>query len=220
LNPISTIRLLIADGQDVFRAGLKTFLNYQVDIQVIGEASNGEILLQKVIELKPNIVLTDVRMSILDGVLVTKEIIRCLPETKVIATAQYAKDDIIIQMLDAGVLGFVSKTAHPFEIIEAIKTVFMNKPYFCDEITSKLTKIVERKYQLRPKLNIVFTDREVQIIKLICKEYTSKEIAHTLSLSKRTIEGHRTRIMDRVGAKSIAGIITYAVEFGVYHRCE
>ncbi len=216
--PNSTIQLLIADSQDVFRAGLKTFLNYQVAIQIIGEANNGEVLLKKTLELKPNIVLTDAKMPILEGAYVTKEILRQLPDTRIIATAQSAKEETIIEMLDAGVLGLVSKTAHPYEIIEAIKTVYMNKPYFCNEITDKLTKIVEKKFQQKPKLNIVFTDREIQIMKLICDEYTSKEIACNLSLSKRTIEGHRTRIMEKVGAKSIAGIITYAVEFGVYHK--
>ncbi len=220
MNPNSTIRLLIADSQDIFRAGLKTFLNFQVAIQVIGEANNGKILLDKAFEFKPNIVLTDVKIPIFDGAYATRQIIRHLPETRVIATAESAREDTIIEMLDAGVLGFVSKTAHPFEIIEAIKTVFMNKPYFCNEITEKLTKIVEKNYCHRPKLNIVFTSREIEIMRLICQEFTSKEIARDLSLSKRTIEGHRTKIMEKVGAKSIAGIITYAVESGVYQTME
>lgn len=218
MNPISTIRLLIADGQDIFRAGLKTFLNEQAGIKVIGEVIDGEKLLLKAIELKPNIVLTDVLMPILDRCWVTREILRQLPETKVIAIAQSAKDDIIIQMLDAGVLGFVSKTAHPCEIIEAIKTVFLNKPYFCDEITIKLSKIVEKQYQIKPKCIHSFTNQEIVIMQFICREYTSKEIANELNLSKRTIEGHRTKIMEKVGAKSIAGIITYAVEKGIHPK--
>ncbi|MDX2291599.1 MULTISPECIES: response regulator transcription factor, partial [Streptomyces] len=92
------------------------------------------------------------------------------------------------------------------------------KPYFCKIITERLTDIVTRNYQLPVNNETTFTDREIEIMRLICNEFTSKEIAETLNLSKRTVEGHRTRIMDKIGAKSIAGIITFAVEQGIYQR--
>jgi two-component system response regulator NreC len=107
------------------------------------------------------------------------------------------------------------KSADSIEISEAISTVFNQKPYFCREITERLTEIVSRSYQSPVKPAVSFTEREKEIIRLICHEATSKEIAYTLHLSKRTVEGHRTRIMDKVGAKSIAGVITYAMEKGL-----
>ena len=101
---------------------------------------------------------------------------------------------------------------------EAIETVFNRKPYFCKEITSRLTDIVSKNYKLPSKTEANFTERELEIIRLICTAHASKEIANTLHLSKRTVEGHRTRILDKIGAKSIAGIITFAIESGIYQK--
>jgi DNA-binding NarL/FixJ family response regulator len=183
---------------------------------VIGEAANGQELVRRSIELTPDIVLTDIAMPVMDGAVAIKEITRRKLGCRVIVLSAHGREEPILKMLEAGALGYVLKTAEAEEISEAIRTVYNNKPYFCREITEKLTEIVSRNYQMPTQAEICFTDREKEIIRLICRECTSKEIAATLHLSKRTVEGHRTRIMDKVGAKSIAGIITYALEKGIY----
>lgn len=213
-----SIRVVIADDHCLFRNGLRNLLSQIRHIEVIGEAMNGQELVRRSVELSPDIILTDINMPLMDGIMATREIARRRPGTGVIVLSAYNKEEPILRMLEAGALGYVLKSADNEEISEAISTVSEHKPYFCREVTEKLTEIVSRNYQLPPDADLHFTDREKEIMRLICREFTSKEIAYSLSLSKRTVEGHRTRIMDKVGAKSIAGIITYAFRSGICTR--
>ena len=210
------IRVLIADDHVLYRNGLRSLLAQLKSIEVVGEAANGQELVRRSVELVPDIILTDISMPAMDGALATKEITRRKLGCRIIVLSAFGKEEPILKMLEAGALGYVLKSADTEEIAEAIRTVHNHKPYFCREITEKLTEIVSRNYQMPPQTDISFTDREKDIIRLICRESTSKEIAFALNLSKRTVEGHRTRIMDKIGAKSIAGIITYALEKGIY----
>ena len=210
------IRVIIADDHVLYRSGLRSLLTQIKNIEVVGEASNGQELVRRSIELTPDIILTDIGMPIMDGALATKEIARRKLGCRIIVLSAHGKEEPILKMLEAGALGYVLKSAEAEEISDAIRAVYQHKPYFCREITEKLTEIVSRNYQMPPLVDISFTDREKEIIKLICRECTSKEIAFAMGLSKRTVEGHRTRIMDKIGAKSIAGIITYALERGIY----
>ncbi len=212
------IRVIIADDHMLFRSGLRTLLHQLGNIDIVGEAINGQDLLKRSIELTPDVILTDIGMPIMDGVIATKEIARRKLGSRIVVLSAFGKEEAILKMLEAGALGYVLKTADCEEISEAISTVYHHKPYFCKEIAERLTEIVTKNYQLPPSPDVHFTEREREIMRLICKECTSKEIAYTLSLSKRTVEGHRTRIMDKVGAKSIAGVIRYAVEKGVWKK--
>lgn len=213
-----SIRVLIVDDQHVFRLGLKALLHNMEGIEVIDEASDGVMMIKKAIEIKPDLILTDIKMPELDGIAATKELFKLVPDSRVIALSAYIKDDLILQMLESGAMGYLVKSAETKEIKEAIETVYNRKPYFCKEISVRLTDIVAKNYKLPSKIEASFTEREIEIIRLICSGYTSKEIANTLHLSKRTVEGHRTRILDKIGAKSIAGIITYAIESGIYQK--
>jgi DNA-binding NarL/FixJ family response regulator len=211
------IRVMIADDHVLFRNGLRNLLSQIKNVELVGEAVDGQDLVRRSIELIPDVILTDLGMPVMDGVLATKEIARRKLGSRVIVLSAHGKEEPILKMLEAGALGYVLKSAEVEEISDAINAVYRHKPYFCREITEKLTEIVSKNYQL-PPADIFFTDREKEIMRLICKESTSKEIAYTLNLSKRTVEGHRTRIMDKIGAKSIAGVITYALGHGIYKR--
>ncbi|HVZ26243.1 MAG TPA: response regulator transcription factor [Sediminibacterium sp.] len=210
------IRLLIADDHPLFRDGLKQLLAGFRKMAVVGEVGNGKDLLKTCIDLSPDVVLTDIGMPGIDGIQAMKEVMRVKPQCRFLVLTAYCKEEPILRTIEAGALGYVLKSAEPAEIEEAIDTVHSNKPYFCKDITAKLTEIVSRNYQLTVQEEIWFTEREKEIMRMICREITSKEIAYLLNLSKRTVEGHRTRIMDKIGAKSIAGIITYAMRNGIY----
>lgn len=212
------IRVVIADDHSLFRTGLKTLLSQVRNVEIVGEAVNGQELIRRSIELSPDVILTDIGMPVMDGVIATKELARRKISNRVIVLSAYGKEEPVLQMLEAGALGYLLKTADTDEISEAINTVYRHKPYFCREITERLTDIVAKSYQMPIRVDVAFTEREKDIIRLICKEYTSKEIAYTLNLSKRTVEGHRTRIMDKVGARGIAGVITYALDKGIYRK--
>jgi DNA-binding NarL/FixJ family response regulator len=212
------IRVIITDDHSVFRAGLIAVLKKMSSIEIVGEASNGEMLIEKIGLLFPHVVITDIKMPIMDGISAARQIAIKYPDVKIICLSIIIKNEVILQMLEAGAIGYLTKSSNADEICEAIISVNERKPYFCKVITDRLTDIVTRNYQLPAKNETVFTDREIEIMRLICGELTSKEIAECLNLSKRTVEGHRTRIMDKIGARSIAGIITYAVENGIYKR--
>ena len=212
------IRVLIADDHLLFRAGLRQLLLQEKCMEVICDVENGQELLRRSIELLPDVILTDIHMPVMDGVIATREIHRRRPESKVVVLSAFNREEPILKMLEAGALGYVLKTSDGEEITEAIRTVYRNKPYFCKGVTALLTDIVSKNYQLPPSPDTSFNEREKQIMQLICQEYTSKEIASYMHLSRRTVEGHRTRIMDKIGAKSVAGVIRYAVERGVFKK--
>ncbi len=215
---MKNIRVMIADDHKLFRSGLRTLLSQVKNIEIVGEAVNGQELIKRSIELMPDVILTDIGMPVMDGVLATRELAKRKINNRVIVLSAYGKEEPVLQMLEAGALGYILKTADTEEITDAIQTVFRHKPYFCKEITERLSEIVSKSYQPSAYISHYFTEREKEIMRYICKECTSKEIAYNLNLSKRTVEGHRTRIMDKIGAKSIAGIITYALDKGIYKK--
>lgn len=212
------IKVMIADDHAVYRTGLRLLLSQIKNILVVGEAGNGQELVTRSGELMPDVILTDISMPVMDGIAATRELCRRQQGCRVIVLSAHGREEPILQMLEAGALGYLLKSADSAEISEAIHAVYLHKPYFCKEITDRLTEIVAKNYKLPVKPDTQFTEREKDIMRLICGECTSKEIAYNLHLSKRTVEGHRTRIMDKIGAKSIAGIITYSLEKGIYKK--
>jgi DNA-binding NarL/FixJ family response regulator len=192
------ITVMIADDHLVFREGLKEMLSRHPELILKAEASNGKELL--LIET-------------------TKKLCRSYPGARIIALSSFSEDHLIIDMLEAGAQGFLLKGIQEEELITAIKAVYDHKPYFSPDITEKLTRIIAGRYHHKKGVqHIVLTEIEKQIIILICRELTSKEIAERLEVGKRTIESYRMRIMDKLGAKSVASIITYALRAGLIHR--
>lgn len=214
----SPIRIVMADDHAVFRAGLRTYLGKFPDCKVVGETNNGEDLVEMVRSLAPDVVITDIDMPRKNGIDAATEICKYNPSSRVLIISVHASQHHIVNMVDAGALGYILKSSDAEEIVEAIRTLSKHKPYFCKVATEKLTEIISKQLRVGQKEPIHLSGREKEIIRLICEEYTSKAIAYTLHLSKRTVEGHRTRIMDKIGAKSVAGIITFAIENGIYIR--
>lgn len=210
------IKLMIADDHLIFRKGLKKILEGHQRLHIIGEAENGLELLSNANLLRPDVILTDIAMPVMDGVMATRELCKRSQNTRVIALSVFGQENHIMEMLEAGAIGYVMKSAGKKEIIEAIESVFENRPYFCTESSRQITELIE-KYQsgFRNHL-VVFTEREKDIINLICQGNTSKEVAASLFISQRTVEGHRTRIMQKMNVRSIAGLVAYACEKGLY----
>lgn len=210
-----TIKVFIADNQLMYKLGLKTILKSYSLIELVGNEQYKESWSADIIKFKPDVVLIDLESDI---AVVSKTVLQSLPDTVIVLLSYTITNEMILHMLDVGAMGFVSKHADPTEIVEAIQTCYLQKPYFCKISSVCLTNIVSKNYQLPHKIITSFTERELQIIERICNERTSKEIACELHLSKRTVEGHRTRIMYKVGAKCSAGIVTYALLNGIYQR--
>lgn len=212
------IRIVLADDHEIFRDGFNGLLKKQDEIKLIGEASNGEELVAITGKLLPDVVLTDIRMPVMDGIEATKIIAAKFPQIYVIALSMFNDDNLVIDMMEAGAKGYLLKNAHKTEIIEAIKTVNRQEIYYCKQTSDKLIKMManSRFNPYKDKLSQSFTDKETEIIKLICQQCSNKEMSEQLHFSVRTIEGYRKKIQEKMKVKNSAGIVVYAIKNNIY----
>eukprot|EP01133_Synstelium_polycarpum_P011129 gene11129-12965_t len=192
-------------------------LSRQANFRLCGQVSNGQQLLELIAIKKPDVVLTDIKMPILDGIETTKVILQKFPEIKVIALSMFDEEKLIIEMLEAGASGYLLKNAHKNEIIDAVVNVYEGKNYYCAHTSAMLAAMIVRSRfkASQQKEAITFTGRENEIIKLICQQYTAQQIADKIFLSKRTVEGHRVKIMEKINAKNMAGLVIFALKNGI-----
>jgi DNA-binding NarL/FixJ family response regulator len=212
------IKVAIADDHEIFRDGLRIMLQKQPDIKLIAEAGDGKDLIDQVEKEQPDIIISDVKMPRMDGVAATRYLSGHYPQIGIIALTMFDEEDLIIDMLEAGAKGYLLKNADKHEIVEAIKSVYNQQPYYCRHTSHKLAQMVAKskfnpyKPQPRPEFN----DRELEIITDICNGLTSKQIAEKIFLSVRTVEGLRMKIMEKMDVKNTAGIIIYAIKHNLY----
>ncbi|TMI87326.1 MAG: response regulator transcription factor [Bacteroidetes bacterium] len=214
----SPIRLVIADDHEIFREGLESLFNKQKEIELAGEAINGKQLLEQAERLLPDVILTDIKMPVIDGIEATKILTEKFPQIGIIALSMFEDENLIVEMLEAGAKGYLMKNAHKHEIIAAINAVYNQESYFCNHTTMKLAKLIgkSRFNPFKEPIKPGFTEKEREMIKLICQEFSNKEIATTLHQSPRTIEGYREKILEKTKAKNTAGIVIYAIKNGIY----
>lgn len=217
MNMRPDIKLLIADDHEIFRDGMSLMLSRQSDIKLVGQAENGLELIELENELKPDVIITDIKMPHLDGIEATKRLVKKNPDIRIIALSMFDEENLIIDMLEAGAKGYLLKNADKHEILEAVFTVFEGNTYYCRSTSGKLASlIVKSRFNPYKKSEpISFNDREIEIIKMICLQNTTQEIGDKLFLSKRTVEGYRTKILEKMNAKNIAGVVMFALKNGL-----
>ena len=208
------INLLIADDHEIFRDGLKLMLSKHKNIHLMGEAANGKELIALAEKQQPDVILTDIKMPLIDGIEAAKHISHSNPGIGIIGLSMYDEDNVIVEMLEAGALGYILKNAEKEQILEAIETVFMGKNYYCPTTSNKLLSLISKsKFNPAKKREVqVFSDKEIEIIQLIYKQKTAKEIAEKIFLSHRTIEGLKQKIMEKMGVCNNVGIAIYAMK--------
>ncbi len=206
------ISIVIADDHSFFREGLVKVLTMTGMVQIIGEASNGQELVNLTQQLDPDLLIVDIGMPVLNGIDAVKKIKELGLRARVIALSMHSEDAIIIKMLEAGAMGYLDKNTTKEELFEAIDSVVAhNRVYFPASTNSHMLDLLTTStYKPYPNEKLVFTDRELEVIQLVCLEFSNKEIANQLQLSQRTIETHRVRIMERMNVKSVAGLVAYA----------
>jgi DNA-binding NarL/FixJ family response regulator len=213
------VRVIIADDHEFFREGLKvTISKYASEkIEVVSESENGKNLLLEVSRFTPDVVLMDIKMPIMDGIEATRFLTRNHPTVQVIAISSFDEDSIIYEIFEAGAKGYLLKNANREEIFDAIHTVGTEKTFFSNYSSKRLLNLISGNIHVHFKKTAdnFFCEKEIQIIQLICKEYTTKEIAYDLHLSQKTIEDYSRRIKVKTGAKSIVGIALCAVKSGL-----
>lgn len=209
LNATTPIRLVIADHFAFFRHGLKAALNNYANmrLQTVGEAANGKELIRIVGEHRPDIVLTDIHMPLMNGIEATRQIARISDATSVIALTDHTEHRAINDMFAAGAKGYLPKNASGEEIAGAIHTVRNGAIYHYD--TTSSTAPVYNKNEIDNPDGLCAT--EINIVRLICRQLTTKEIAGALRLSVRSVENYSRSIKEKTASKNIVGIALYAV---------
>ncbi len=211
------IQYAIADDHEVFRHGVKLVLSDDPLLEFIHEAGNGFALL-KLLEITPvDVILLDLKMPVLDGFSTSKEIREKFPQIKILVLTMHEQEEYVIHLMESGANGYLLKNASPGEIKKAIHCVHENDYYFNDLVSATLLKKLVEKQYVRPKFTTTtpLTEKELNVLQLICKEMTSVEIAQAVHLSARTVEGIRAGMIDKLGVKNIAGLVLYAAKNGI-----
>ena len=217
-----SIRLLIADDHEIFRDGLALMLAKQDNIELLGEAEDGRELITLAEQLQPDVILTDIKMPRMDGIEATRLLVQKLPDVKVIALSMFDEENLIVDMLESGAKGYLLKNADKHEILEAINSVYQDKVFYCKSTSAKLASMIVRSRFNPYKKHepIIFSDREKEIIKLICQQFTAQEIGEKLFLSKRTVEGYRIKILEKMNVKNTAGVVVFALKHNFIKESE
>lgn len=205
------IKVIIVDDHIIFRKGLITVLNEMDDVKVVGEASNGHELLDLVKKQATDVVLMDIKMPVMDGVEATRKVAEKHPAVKVVALTMFEEVTYFNRMIEAGACGFLLKKTTSTELERALHLVMEDESYFSEEFISSANKFFKTK-QKDPTIKL--TDREQEVLDLICKGYSNAEISRFLGLSQRTIDGHRAKLFEKTGAKNAPNLVMFAIKNG------
>ena len=211
------IRVFIADDHKLFRVGLEAILGDMRNVEVVGGVGNGEELLQRLSGLAqpPHVVLLDLNMPKLNGIDTMAKLRTNYSNVRILVLSMYEGDNYIAQSIEGGACGYLHKNAEPEEIETAIESVYEKGYYFNDKTNKVMLHRMVNKKKLQPifdNLNASFTDSELNVLRYICREHTSTEIAAKMYISKRTVEGIRTEMIRKLGVKNVVGLVLFAAK--------
>jgi len=209
---VNKIKVLIVDDHAVMRDGIRAMLSIYDDIQVTGEAANGEDAVKKARELAPDVVVMDIAMAGMDGLEATRIIVKQNENIKVIVLSQYDNKEFIILAIEAGAVGYVPKSALGEELISAIRAIHKGGSYLHPSITAPIMKSYRKQARALDKNGL--TSREKEVLKLIAEGYTNKKIAEKLFISVNTVIGHRTKLMNKLDIHNRTDLVKYAIRSG------
>jgi len=214
---MDAIKVAIADDHKIFRKGVILSLRQYTNIKFILEAENGEELLNGLAGLadaQPDVILMDLRMPLKDGIEATKIVSKTYPNIHIIVLTMYEDERFVSHLMENGANGYLLKSAEPSEIKKAIQEVVSRGYYLNNYVNRILLKKSHAKQKTIPSLNneVVLNDKEREVIKLLCMEFTAAEIAQKMDISPRTVEAIKDRLMERFGAKNTAGLVFFAVK--------
>jgi DNA-binding NarL/FixJ family response regulator len=212
------LRIVIADDHAIFRDGFKVLLKKLKPHHIVfaGEAGNGKELIETTALLKPHVVITDIQMPVMDGIEATRAIKEAYPGIEVIALTMFNEEHLVVDMLEAGASGYLLKNTSREELQKALTVVMGGGVYFTPESEVHLANTLLQKNSPGKKVKAVkFSEREKEIMQLVCKGKTNKEIASLLYLSTRTIESHRENIYQKTETRSAVEMVIYALKHGI-----
>ncbi len=208
-------RILIADDHGVLRAGLRALLSAEPDLEVLGEAADGDEALRLARELQPDIVLMDINMPGAGGIETTRQLLELRPEVRVLMLTVHEDTCLLQAALQAGAAGYILKRAVESELVNAIQAVARGDLYIHPGMTRGLLKSMGTLPAARPATAAILTPRETEVLTLIAKGHTNRQVAEILSLSVRTVESHRASLMDKLELRSRVELVRYAADCGL-----
>ncbi|MBK8950960.1 MAG: response regulator transcription factor [Flavobacteriales bacterium] len=215
MNPIPNgTTILLVDDQTIMLDGIESLLTNVPELTVVGRAENGQQAVELTQSLRPDLVLMDINMPGMDGIEATHLLMRACPETKVIVLSMYGHKEFVLELLGAGIRGYLLKNMNKAVLLEAIATVSNGGKFIAPELKA-LTANGDQHKDREGELGYdILTQREMEIVRLILQERTTQEIADTLFLSARTVETHRRNILHKLDLRNTAGLVKYAMERG------
>lgn len=209
--------MLIADDHTILRHGIRALLEAEPEIEVVAEAADGREAIEKVRALSPDVVLMDIGMPVMNGLEATRHIKKESPDTQVIVLTMHDNEEYIVQMLSAGASGYLLKRIAATELVSAIHSVVQDGSFLHPIIAKKLIKDYLRRVgeEERKAVHDGLTDRKREILKLIAEGNTNKIIAERLCVSVKTVQTHRTHIMDKLGVHDRTELVKYAIRKGL-----
>jgi two-component system response regulator NreC len=209
------IRILVADDHGVLRAGLCALLNSEAGLEVVGEAADGHEVLRRVEELQPDVVLLDISMPGLDGIEVTRRLKKAAPGVRVLILTIHTDRDILQEAIRAGAAGYVVKMGAAADLINAIHTVAQGDVYIHPMMGPSLEKAPASAHNPDDAGGQLLTPREIEVLHLIARGCTNRQIAEELGISERTVRDHRTNVSDKLGLHDRSELTHYAREHGL-----
>jgi len=207
LNTMNT-KILIVEDHAIFREGLKRVIEAMDSVELIGEAENGALFLDLLKKNRPDIVLMDIKMPVMDGIEATEKALTLYPKLKIIILTMFGEEECLYSLIQKGICGFMLKTARILEIERAIQMVSEGKQYYSPEINDLLVK---RLRQIATNEIESLSGRESEVLSLICRGYSTVQIADKLCASKRTVEGYKARLLEKTGQPTTLNLVIFAL---------
>lgn len=214
---MNTVRILIAEDHTIVRKGLCSLLKNEKDIDVIGEAENGKEAIKQVEELNPDVVVMDISMPLLNGLDATRQIKKRFPEVKVLVLTVHSNEEYISEILKAGASGYIVKKAAPEELVAAIHAISRGNSFLSPSVSKSVIKKFLQVAGAEAGLekSSLLTEREREVLQLIAEGHSTRKIAEFLFISVKTIEAHRSHIMEKLDLHNIADLTRYAIRTGI-----
>lgn len=209
------IRILIADDHGVIRAGLRALLSELPELEVVGEAVDGRDTLRKSMEMKPDIVIMDLSMPEMGGMEATRQLSQILPDLRILILTVHEDETLLKEVIRAGAAGYIVKRAVEDELIHAIRVVARGDMYVHPSMTRALFSPAPSLQETHPLDVEPLTAREIEVLCLLAKGYTNRQIAEQLGISPRTAEGHRANLSGKLGLRSRVELVEYAQQHGL-----
>jgi DNA-binding NarL/FixJ family response regulator len=211
------IRVLLADDHTLFREGLRALFASEGDIEVVGEAFDGEEAVRKASELRPDVVVMDILMPVLNGIEATRRIRTTLPEVKVLVLSMYDDEEHVQRLLAAGASGCMLKRATSDELVRSLREVVAGGMALDPAVAAKVVKDYVRRVQREQESPLPgeLTPREVEVLRLVAEGHSNQAIAERLGLSRKTVDVHRTNLMRKLDLHNVTEIVKYALRHGL-----